>query len=531
MTCRDSGIVMVCSAIGVDLFATRHFFTMKQLILAIICYLVCCHVHAGGEFQFPEHDGVKRVLDFSDADFQQIVKRNSMVVVYCTNTKKDATVTRGRDMNRQMLELTAQVVEPRNVVLGITDINKNDETRQFTGAEHAGQIFVYKHKKKIEYKGHRTPEVLIAFIIKLFDDPVTVLQGKTAKRSLDKVDLPKVVGYFEQKSKAYIEFQEAAKTFQPTIPFYACFDKKIAKQLHLKKLNAIHFIRPYDKAIEMTNMPASHQDIEDFVNVHRKGGLRKLRLEDIHYVDGIPNDEDDDIDGDGIPNDEDGDDDGNGIPDYMEKDTDGDGIPDYLDDDIDGDGIPMMKMKDTDGDGIPDYLDDDIDGDGIPNDEDDDIDGDGIPNDEDGDDDGNGIPDYMQKDTDGDGIPDYLDDDIDGDGIPNDEDEDIDGDGIPNDEDGDDDGNDDDIDGDGIPNDEDGDDDGNGIPDYMEEDTDGDGIPDYVDDDIDGDGIPNDEDDDIDGDGIPNNEDADDDGNGIPDYMKKDTEGMAFLTT
>lgn len=82
--------------------------------------------------------------------------------------------------------------------------------------------------------------------------------------------------------------------------------------------------------------------------------------------DGIPDAQDNDIDGDGITNEHDTDQ-------SQQTDQDGDGIADAQDNDIDGDGIinendpDHTGLSDQDSDGIPDGDDNDIDGDGIIN--------------------------------------------------------------------------------------------------------------------------------------------------------------------
>ncbi len=96
------------------------------------------------------------------------------------------------------------------------------------------------------------------------------------------------------------------------------------------------------------------------------------------------------------------------------EDTDGDGIPDSEDQDIDGDGFlneqdafpyDDEEYSDLDHDGIGDASDEDIDGDGVPNEDDD------FPRDP-----------GEYSDMDKDGIGDNSDSDIDGDGIPNEDD-------------------------------------------------------------------------------------------------------------
>ena len=150
--------------------------------------------------------------------------------------------------------------------------------------------------------------------------------------------------------------------------------------------------------------------------------------------DGIPNTQDDDMDGDGVNNDEDAFPlDGNEI-----TDTDGDGTGDNQDTDDDNDGVldenddlPLdpLYSSDQDGDGIPDENDDDIDGDGLSNDSELVIGTDPNNVDSDGDatndgDDAFPLDENEITDTDGDGVGDREDNDIDGDGVVNDSDAD-----------------------------------------------------------------------------------------------------------
>ncbi|MBW0763737.1 Ig-like domain-containing protein, partial [Mammaliicoccus lentus] len=286
--------------------------------------------------------------------------------------------------------------------------------------------------------------------------------------------------------------------------------------------------------------------------------------------DGIPDDQDPDIDGDGVNNKDEGaagtdptnpDSDGNGTPDG-DEDADKDGIPNKDESDSNGttvtdkdkDGKPdITTPKDTDGDGTPDNQDPDIDGDGVNNkdeeaagtnpsnpdsdgngtpDGDEDADKDSIPNKDESDPNGttvtdkdkDGKPDITTpKDTDGDGTPDNQDPDIDGDSVNNKDEEaagtdptnpDSDGNGTPD--------GDEDADKDGIPNKDESDPNGTTVTD-----KDNDGKPDITTPkDTDGDGTPDNQDPDIDGDGVNNKDEEaagtdptnpDSDGNGTPD--------------
>ena len=285
--------------------------------------------------------------------------------------------------------------------------------------------------------------------------------------------------------------------------------------------------------------------------------------------DGIPDIEDNDIDGDGVLNSLDAfaldateslDTDNDGIGNNADLDDDNDGYSDLAEISVGTDPLSDTSFPhDLDNDGAPDSLDDDIDGDGVLNINDDlpldptdsiDTDSDGVGNSTDTDDDDDGYSDSdedtagsdpldalsLPDDLDNDGIPDVLDNDIDGDEVLNDDDafpfdstEQI------------------DSDLDGLGNNSDLDDDNDGYSDLVEisvgtdplndtsfpHDLDDDGTPDSQDDDIDGDGVLNINDDlpldptdsiDTDSDGVGNSTDTDDDDDGYSD-SDEDTAG------
>ena len=301
--------------------------------------------------------------------------------------------------------------------------------------------------------------------------------------------------------------------------------------------------------------------------------------------DGVPDDEDPDVDGDEIANEDDV------FPlDPTEwADLDGDGAGDNGDPDVDGDEIanaddafPLdpLEWADLDGDGAGDNADPDVDGDGVGNDLDAfprdmtewaDLDGDGAGDngdpDVDGDDVANDVDAFPRDpaewaDLDGDGTGDNADGDRDGDGVENDADvfpddgaewADLDADGLG-------DNGDPDVDGDDVANEDDAfprdpaewaDLDGDGTGDNADEDVDGDGYPNAIEqgvgsdprdagsvpDDLDGDFLPDELDGDVDGDGAANEVDvfprdpaewADLDEDGTGDNADPDVDGDGY---
>jgi len=60
--------------------------------------------------------------------------------------------------------------------------------------------------------------------------------------SFQRDEKPKVIGYFDtRKSLAYDEFVDAAIDFQPSVSFYAIYNRQLAKALGLKTIGEIHF--------------------------------------------------------------------------------------------------------------------------------------------------------------------------------------------------------------------------------------------------------------------------------------------------
>ncbi|XP_064650789.1 calsequestrin-1-like [Lineus longissimus] len=237
------------------------------------------------ELKFPKYDGRTRVLNLNSVKlFDKVVKRHEIVVVLFTLPKTDDPVSHKTwTINDYMLEMTAQVMHTRDIAIGYVDILANADIAAKEGITRDGAVHVYRGGRKLIFYGHRSPEVLIAFLMKLFGKPVTILESKSQKKSFDNADPPKVIGYFQEKNKGYKAFEEAAKNFQPNIPFYAVFDKKVAKPLKLKNIGTIHFYKPYESHVKtVPNNPASSSEIIDHIEANRRPILRKLSLDDVH---------------------------------------------------------------------------------------------------------------------------------------------------------------------------------------------------------------------------------------------------------
>ncbi|XP_064650780.1 calsequestrin-1-like [Lineus longissimus] len=235
--------------------------------------------------RFPKYDGVTRVFQFGSLDiFERIIKKRQIVVVLFTLPKTDDPVSvRTWNINDYMLEVTAQVMQNRDVTIGYVDILENPDIAANEGVKRDGAIHVYRGGRRLVFYGHRSPEVLIAFLLKLFGKPVTILESKSQKKNFDNAEPPKVIGYFQEKNTGYKALEETAKNFQPNIPFYAVFDKKIARQLKLKTFGTIHFYKPYETHVKtVPSNPAISSEIINFISANRRPILKRLSHDDVH---------------------------------------------------------------------------------------------------------------------------------------------------------------------------------------------------------------------------------------------------------
>lgn len=81
--------------------------------------------------------------------------------------------------------------------------------------------------------------------MELDENPIETLDNKAELAAFKRQDLAKVVGYFESTSSvAYDEFLDASLDFTPMLPFYAVFDRQLAKQLGMKEVGSVQFYEP-----------------------------------------------------------------------------------------------------------------------------------------------------------------------------------------------------------------------------------------------------------------------------------------------
>ncbi|EDV25671.1 uncharacterized protein TRIADDRAFT_56011 [Trichoplax adhaerens] len=229
------------------------------LLVAVLCYVSCREEEPSRNYQLPQHDGKRRVVELTESNFGRLKKNSELLVIHFEMPhygQEDGK--RSAKFMRDMLELTAQLSESKGVKVATLDIVKQIGLAQkiTTERQYPGYIATHYKGNIIPFHGHRSVEVLSVFIMRLLEDPVYEIDGKSRKKLYDSVELPKVIGYFEgDESKEYKAFEEAAIPFRPLMMFYSVFNKKIAKTLRLKKQNTITFTKPYEKPIHFKGEP------------------------------------------------------------------------------------------------------------------------------------------------------------------------------------------------------------------------------------------------------------------------------------
>ncbi|EDO31401.1 predicted protein [Nematostella vectensis] len=200
-------------------------------------------------------DGIKRVIDLDRNNFDRTLKQSKMLVLlFYLSSRSHPDSEKLWKSDRQMLEVVARILQPQGVTVAAVNVAEEYELAQKLGVKFSGAISVFHRGKRVEYYGHRSADVLVTFLHKMFDPPVTNIDNKKQRTLLEDAEGTKVVGYFDLENPQFKEFEEAAKNFQPLIPFYVVTDKK----------------------------PIKEKNINKFVQSNKRQIITKIRLEDIH---------------------------------------------------------------------------------------------------------------------------------------------------------------------------------------------------------------------------------------------------------
>ncbi|XP_063301881.1 calsequestrin-2 [Pelobates fuscus] len=246
-------------------------------------FVALCAAEEG--LRFPSYDGRDRVLELSDGNYRQAMRRYDVfgVLLLPSPAPGDRTAQRQSHMAEMVLELAAQVLEKKQIGFGVLDSKKNVKIAKKLGCSEEGSLYIFKEDNVIEFDGQLAADVLVDFLLDLIENPVELIDSNVELKALDRMEEEtRVIGFFKSEdSEYYKEFEEAAEHFHPYIRFFATFEKSVAKALTLK-LNEVDFYEPFmDEPITIPDKPYSEEEIVDFITKHKRATLRKLRPEDM----------------------------------------------------------------------------------------------------------------------------------------------------------------------------------------------------------------------------------------------------------
>uniref|UniRef100_A0A8D2ZKL7 Calsequestrin n=1 Tax=Scophthalmus maximus TaxID=52904 RepID=A0A8D2ZKL7_SCOMX len=259
---------------------------MQQICLSLLCglglhlILLCC---AEEGLEFPNFDGKDRVLDVNERNYKKALRRFDLLCLfYHEPVPANKGLQKRFQMTELVLELTAQVLENKDIGFGMVDSQRDAKVARKLGLEEVGSLYVFKDDRVIEFDGELSADTLVEFLLDVLEDPVEMINNPMEVRAFERMEEDiRLIGFFKGEDSYYRAFQEASERFQPYIKFFATFDKTVAKHLSLK-MNEVNFYEPFmEEPAILPGRPLSEMDIVEFVNQHRRATLRKLRAENM----------------------------------------------------------------------------------------------------------------------------------------------------------------------------------------------------------------------------------------------------------
>ncbi|XP_020506411.1 calsequestrin-2 [Labrus bergylta] len=262
---------------------------MLQIGLSLL-YGICLHLvllsTAEEGLEFPNFDGKDRVLDINERNFKKALKRYDLLCLfYHEPVPANKGLQKRFQMTELVLELTAQVLENKDIGFGMVDSQKDAKVAKKLGLEEVGSLYVFKDDRVIEFDGELSSDTLVEFLLDVLEDPVDMINNAMELRAFERMEEDiRLIGYFKGEDIYFKAFQEASERFQPYIKFFATFDKSVAKHLSLK-MNEVNFYEPFmEEPAILPGRPLSEMDIVEFVTQHRRATLRKLRAENMFEI-------------------------------------------------------------------------------------------------------------------------------------------------------------------------------------------------------------------------------------------------------
>ncbi|XP_028321186.1 calsequestrin-2-like [Gouania willdenowi] len=256
---------------------------MQQMLFSLLflSQMFLCSSEQG--LEFPNFDGKDRVLDINERNYRKALKSFELLCLFFHQPMPEDKGLQKRFMMIELvLELTAQVLEDRDIGFGMVDSHKDLRVAQKLGLEEEGSLYVFKDDRVIEFDGELSADTLVEFLLDVLEEPVEMINNAMELRAFHKMEEDiRLIGFFKEEDSHFRAFQEASEHFQPYIKFFGTFDKSVAKHLSLK-MNEVNFYEPFmEEPAVVPGRPLSERDIVDYVTQHRRATLRKLRAENM----------------------------------------------------------------------------------------------------------------------------------------------------------------------------------------------------------------------------------------------------------
>uniref|UniRef100_A0A8P4K6U9 Calsequestrin n=1 Tax=Dicentrarchus labrax TaxID=13489 RepID=A0A8P4K6U9_DICLA len=235
-------------------------------LLSAFCLRLVFLCRAEEGLEFPNFDGKDRVLDISERNYKKALKRYDLLCLfYHEPVPANKGLQKRFQMTELVLELTAQVLENRDIGFGMVDSQKDAKVARKLGLEEVGSLYVFKDDRVIEFDGELSSDTLVEFLLDVLEDPVEMINNAMELRAFERMEEDiRLIGYFKGEDSYYKAFQEASERFQPYIKFFATFDKSVAKHLSLK-MNEVNFYEPFmEEPAILPGRPLSEMDIVEF---------------------------------------------------------------------------------------------------------------------------------------------------------------------------------------------------------------------------------------------------------------------------
>lgn len=260
--------------------------TMLRLCLSILsglCFRLVFFGNAEEGLEFPNFDGKDRVLDINERNYKKALKRYDLLCLfYHEPVPANKGLQKRFQMTELVLELTAQVLENKDIGFGMVDAQRDVKVAKKLGLEVVGILYVFKDDRIIEFDGELSADTLVEFLLDVLEDPVEMINNAMEIRAFERMEEDiRLIGYFKGEDSYFKAFKEASERFQPNIKFFATFDKSVAKHLSLK-MNEVNFYEPFmEEPAILPGRQLTEMDIVEYVHQHRRATLRKLRAENM----------------------------------------------------------------------------------------------------------------------------------------------------------------------------------------------------------------------------------------------------------